>query len=119
MTDGETGRVKVWPMIGWCLLCTAVIFVLIANAGDCKPGGIVYCYGDDRDYWWHPTKFIGALIFALLLPLPHILLSLFFKGRRSLYSVASIAKRWHRAFGVIVGILAVVGLLAGRMTAGA
>lgn len=118
LTDGQTRRIEVRPLIGWYLLCAGVIFILIASAGDCEPGGIVYCYGDSRDYWWHPSKFIGALIFSLFLPLPHVLLSLLSKSGRTFYSIASIVKRWHRAFAVIVGIFCLIGILAGRLNSG-
>lgn len=80
--------------VAWYFLCAATIVGVMAVGSDC--GGIVYCYGDSRDLWWHPSKLIASLIFAILLPLPHILLALFSKKNRSAGAVARIARRWHK-----------------------
>jgi hypothetical protein len=116
MVDGQSaqltnriGDVKIWPTIGWFLLCSVEFFILVASAGDCKPGGIVYCYGDERDNWWYQDKIIFSFIFVFLLPLPHILLSMLFKTKRNVKSVFDVAKQWHRAFGVILGLLVLFG----------
>lgn len=99
----------------WFFLCAGVSFALIASAGDCKPGGIVYCYGDERDSWWHPSKALGSLAFALILPMPHIALSLLHRRGRTITSIAKIAMRWHRDFAIGFGILLLVGTLAGQL----
>lgn len=95
--------------IGWYLLCAAVVFGFIASGGNCKSGGIVYCYGDARDYWWHPTKVIFSLFFALFLPLPHILVAILFKSNRNIASILSICRKWHRGAGLFGVALLVLG----------
>jgi hypothetical protein len=108
-------RGAVW----WYLLCSAGIFGLIANGSDgggCTPGGIVYCYGDSRDYWWHPTKVIGSFVFAISIPVPHILFALFFRSKRNLAAVFSIARSWHKAVGVLLVILITLGFLSALIT---
>ncbi len=98
----------------WFLLCTTMIFSLMAAGNDC--GGIVYCYGDSRDYWWHPTKVIGSLAFALLLPLPHILVSLFFRSKRNLAAILHIAKGWHKIVGLLLAGLVGFGFLSAQLS---
>lgn len=105
--------------IGWYFLCSATIFLLIAKGSDgsgCTPGGIVYCYGDSRDYWWHPTKVIGSFIFALCLPVPHILGALFFRAKRNIAAVLSIARSWHKAVGLLLAGLIVLGFLSAQLS---
>lgn len=102
-------------VIGWFLLCAAGMFGLMAAAGDCKSGGIVYCYGDSRDYWWHPSKVIFSLLFALLLPLSHIFIALFYKTKRNFVTIFSISKKWHRAFGLIMTGLVVLGFASSQL----
>lgn len=97
----------------WFLLCTAMVLGLMAAGSDC--GGIVYCYGDSRDYWWHPTKVIGSLAFALLLPLPHILVSLFFRPKRNLAAILHIAKSWHKIVGLLLAGLIGFGFLSAQL----
>ena len=112
MNDQVTTPLRRPIAIGWYLLCGAVIFGFTASGGNCVSGGIVYCYGDARDYWWHPSKVIFSFVFALLLPLPNILLSMLFKAKRNVNSVVAIAKQWHRAFALFFGLLLLVGFLA-------
>lgn len=99
---------------GWFLLCSATIFGLIAIGSEC--GGIVYCYGDARDYWWHPTKVIGSLFFALLLPLPHILIALIFKSKRNSDTILGICKNWHRGVGLLIIGLFIAGYFSTQMS---
>lgn len=120
MTDGinrQTARIEVKSMVGWYLLCVGVIFVLIASGGNCKPGGIVYCYEDSRDFWWHPSKILFAFFVPLLLPIPHVLISLLFKERRNIHSVAAITKKWHRGFVLIIVAILILAFLAGLIIA--
>lgn len=51
---------------------------------------------------------LGGLFFALLLPLPHVLIALAFKSMRTWSSVAKIYRGWHK--GLVT--LCVVGFFA-------
>ena len=97
----------------WFLLCSATIFGLIAAGSDC--GGIVACYGDSRDYWWHHTKVIASFAFALLLPLPHILFSLFSRPKRNLAAILHITKSWHKIVGLFLAGLICFGFLSEQL----
>ena len=97
----------------WYLLCAATIFGLMAAGSEC--GGIVYCYGDSRDLWWHPTKILGSLVFALLLPIPHISVALLFKTKRNLAAILRIAKGWHKIVGLLLAALIVLGFLSAQL----
>lgn len=101
--------------IGWYLLCAATIFGLIASGGECKSGGIVYCYGDARDYWWHPNNILFSFLFGLLLPLPHILIALLFRAKRNFATILGICKNWHRGAGLLILCLLVLGLVSSRL----
>lgn len=51
---------------------------------------------------------LGGLFFALLLPLPHVIIALAFKNMRNWSSIAKIYRGWHK--GLV--ILCVVGFFA-------
>lgn len=111
-----TKPLRLRAAIGWYLLCAATIFGLMASGGDCKSGGIVYCYGDARDYWWHPSKVIASLFFGLLLPLPHILIALFSRTKRNFATILGIGKKWHRAAGLLIIGLLVLGFASSQLS---
>lgn len=71
--EKEAARpIRLQGTLWWYLLCAATIFGLMAGS---VCGGIMYCYGVSRDLWWHPTKILSSLEFALFLPIPHILVA--------------------------------------------
>jgi len=110
-----TKTLRLRAAIGWYLLCSATIFGLMTSGGDCKSGGIVYCYGDARDYWWHPSKAIFSLFFGLVLPLPHILIALFFRHKRNFATVWGICKKWHCATALLIIGLLVLGFASSQL----
>jgi hypothetical protein len=106
----------------WYLLCSLAIFVVMAyghnNNGGCTPGGIVYCYGDSRDYWWHPNKILVSFVIVLFLPVPHILIALFFKTKRSVAAALSIARSWHKGAASLFIGLSVIAFLSSQVGKG-
>ena len=86
----------------WYTVCAVSVFGTMAQS---QCGGIVYCYGDSRDYWWHPSRIAFALIFSLVLPVPHLAVAVLFKSGRNIRSVAAICRSWHRTVGIGLGLL--------------
>lgn len=108
LTNKIIEPLRLKEVIKWYLFCVAAIFIFMASGGECKSGGIVYCYGDERDYWWHYSKVIFSFFFALILPIPNILISIFFKNNRSLDNILKIIKKWHFNTGTIITVLLVL-----------
>lgn len=114
MTDLTTKSLQLRAAMAWYTLCAATIFVLMAAGSGCN-SEIVYCYGDVRDHWRHPTNVLASLAFSLFLPLPHILVALFFKTKRNFATALAIGKNWHRAVGLLFAGLLVLGLLSTQL----
>ncbi len=108
-----TRPIRLQGTLWWYLLCAATIFGLMVAGSEC--GGIVYCYGDSRDLWWHPTKILGSLVFALFLPIPHISVALFFQAKRNLAAILRIARGWYKIVGLLLAALIVLGFLSAQL----
>lgn len=104
MTAQIKKTLRIQATIGWYLLCCVAILALKASGGECVRGGIVYCYGDTRDLWWHPTNLIGSLFFGLLIPLPHILIAMLYKSKRNLACILEINEKWHSGAVLLITV---------------
>lgn len=98
----------------WYLLCATAVFCLAALGSNC--GEITHCYGDSRDAWWHPRKIVASSLLALLLPLPHVFIALFYKNKRNVVAIGKIIKSWHKVVALILALFIAAGFLSEQLT---
>jgi len=102
--------------LAWYLIGTAAIFSL-AVLGVTSDNPPSYYNNTDATPWWAPLNILVSALFALIIPLPHILISCAFKSKRNWDAVLMIFRGWYKfLFGfLLLGMVA--GLLNSRVHA--
>lgn len=105
--DAKEPRIK--ATLVWYLIGSLVVFALMAIGSLPSEQPTIY-NASDTTPWWSPVRVLGALIFALIIPLPHVLISLFFMGSRNVGSVLRVFRGWYKALLTFLVIGALAGL---------
>lgn len=94
----------------WYLIASLVVLGLIAMGSAPSDKPTIY-NASDTTPWWSPVRVFGSMVYALIIPLPHVVISLFFKGSRNVVSVLRVFRGWYKALLAffVIGVFAAGG----------
>lgn len=112
-TEARTRRLgtsRYRSTLAWYLIGTVVVFGLVA-LGVTSDNPSPYYNKMDTTPWWSPLNVLVSAFFALIIPLPHVLISCVFKSKRNLDSVLTVFRGWYK---FLLGFF-MLGMLAGLL----
>jgi hypothetical protein len=94
----------------WYLIGIAVIFGLSA-LGVTSDNPSPYYNKMETTPWWSPVRLLFAALFALLIPLPNVLIACLFRSKRNWASILKIFRGWYIGMVIIFIVVGLIGLI--------
>lgn len=94
----------------WYLIVTAAILGLSA-LGATSENPSSYFNNSDTTPWWSPVRILFSATFALLIPVPHILIACLFRKKRNWVTILNIYRGWYIGMAVLAVTVGVAGLI--------